>query len=75
MPWSSTTGLGEKRLELLRELVPKATTIAVLVNPENPVSTAEATRVEADGHMLSDSTCRHVDGTTLQAQLYAGVIR
>ena len=30
-----TSELGPKRLELLRELVPKATKIAVLVNPEN----------------------------------------
>jgi putative tryptophan/tyrosine transport system substrate-binding protein len=29
--------LGPKRLELLKELVPKATTIAVLVNPTDPV--------------------------------------
>ena len=32
--FSST--LGAKRLELLRQLVPKATTIAVLVNPNTP---------------------------------------
>jgi putative ABC transport system substrate-binding protein len=51
-----TTGLGEKRLELLRELVPKATIIAVLVNPENPVSTAEATGVEAAARAVGQQT-------------------
>jgi putative ABC transport system substrate-binding protein len=51
-----TTVLGPKRLELLRELGPKATTIAVLVNPDNPVSTAEATRVEAAAHAIGQQT-------------------
>jgi putative tryptophan/tyrosine transport system substrate-binding protein len=30
--------LGPKRLEVLRELVPTATTIAILVNPKNPIT-------------------------------------
>ena len=39
--------LGEKRLELLRELIPNARAIAVLTNPTNPVSAAEAKNVRA----------------------------
>jgi putative ABC transport system substrate-binding protein len=64
-----TTVLGPKRLELLRELVPKAMTIAVLTNPDNPVSTAEATKVEAAAHaigqqthVLNASAAGHIDG-------------
>jgi putative tryptophan/tyrosine transport system substrate-binding protein len=41
-----TTVLGAKRLELLRELVPKAKTIAVLVNPNSPDSGAERRDVQ-----------------------------
>jgi putative tryptophan/tyrosine transport system substrate-binding protein len=37
-----TVALGEKRLGLVREMVPNATVIAVLVNPANPVSAAAA---------------------------------
>ena len=39
--------LGAKRLELLRQLVPKATTIAVLVNPNSPDTEAERRDVQA----------------------------
>jgi putative ABC transport system substrate-binding protein len=39
--------LGTKRLELLRQVLPKATTIAVLVNPINPTSEAEHTDIRA----------------------------
>jgi putative tryptophan/tyrosine transport system substrate-binding protein len=39
--------LGTKRLELLRQLVPKATTIAVLVNPASPEAVAEQRDVQA----------------------------
>ena len=39
--------LGAKRLDLLRQLVPKATTIAVLVNPNNPDTEAERRDVQA----------------------------
>ncbi len=39
--------LGPKRLELLRQLVPKATTIAMLVNPNSPETEAERRDVQA----------------------------
>ena len=39
--------LGAKRLELLRQLVPKATTIAMLVNPNTPETEAERRDVQA----------------------------
>ena len=41
------TVLGGKRLELLRELVPKASTIAVFANTKNPVSVTELKDVES----------------------------
>ncbi len=53
-PGSNVTGvnfftgvLGAKRLELLRQLVPKATTIAVLVNPNTTQTEAERRDVQA----------------------------
>jgi putative tryptophan/tyrosine transport system substrate-binding protein len=39
--------LGPKRLELLRQLVPKATTIFMLVNPSSPNAEAERREVQA----------------------------
>ncbi len=39
--------LGAKRLELLRQLAPKATTIAMLVNPNNPNTEADRRDVQA----------------------------
>jgi putative tryptophan/tyrosine transport system substrate-binding protein len=44
--------LGAKKLELLHALVSNATTIAVLVNPSNPVSVSELTDVEAAAHRI-----------------------
>src|SRR6266849_8412437 len=44
--WFSTMP-GAKRLELLREFVPKATTIAVLLGPRTPESEAERRDVQA----------------------------
>jgi len=42
-----TVPLGSKRLELLHDFVPKATTIAVLVNPETAVSRTDGANVLA----------------------------
>jgi putative ABC transport system substrate-binding protein len=42
-----TSVLGAKRLELLRQLVPKATTIAMLVNPNTPETETERRDVQA----------------------------
>jgi ABC-type uncharacterized transport system substrate-binding protein len=39
--------LGPKRFELLRELVPKAVTIALLVNPNTPASVSESASIQA----------------------------
>jgi putative ABC transport system substrate-binding protein len=45
--------LGPKRLELLRELVPKANIIAVLVNPSDPVRAGNIARaMQAAAHTL-----------------------
>jgi putative ABC transport system substrate-binding protein len=46
------TVLGPKRLELLRQLVPKATTLAMLVNPNNPDTEAERRDVQASAQAI-----------------------
>jgi putative ABC transport system substrate-binding protein len=44
--------LGPKRLELLRQLAPKATTVAMLVNPNTPETEAERRDVQAAAQAL-----------------------
>jgi ABC-type uncharacterized transport system substrate-binding protein len=44
--------LGAKRLELLRQIVPKATTIAVLVNPNSPETVSERSDVQTAAQAL-----------------------
>jgi putative ABC transport system substrate-binding protein len=64
-----TVELAAKRLELLRELVPTATRIAVLVNPTNPVNAESTVRgaetaARAMGlqvQVLNASTSREID--------------
>jgi putative ABC transport system substrate-binding protein len=51
-----TASLGAKRLELLRELVPRATTIALLVNPDNPASAADEANVQSAAHAVGQQS-------------------
>jgi putative ABC transport system substrate-binding protein len=61
--------LGAKRVELLRELLPHATRLAVLVNPDNPVSAIQQSALESAArdlgfrlHILSVRRREDVDG-------------
>jgi putative ABC transport system substrate-binding protein len=45
--------LGPKRLELLRQLVPKVATIAVLVDPMTPAAASERREVQAAAHAIA----------------------
>ena len=53
--------LGPKRLELVRELVPKASKIAILTNPNNPNAVARLKELQASAETLG-----------LKAQLFHG---
>jgi len=44
--------LGPKRLELLRDIIPKASSIAMLVNPLSPDTLAEVLSVQGAAHVL-----------------------
>jgi len=46
------SSLGAKRLELLRELVPAAATVAMLVNPTNPTADAEVLEAQTAARTL-----------------------
>ena len=63
-----TSPVVTKRLELGRELVPRGTTIAILVNPDNPPSITEGTTLQEAAatlgqpiQILSASTEGHID--------------
>jgi putative tryptophan/tyrosine transport system substrate-binding protein len=76
-PGENLTGLGwlgfalaTKRLELLRELVPSATAISLLVNPKNPDSEFEAQDLQAAALKLGQQL--HILPASSEAEL-AGV--
>jgi putative tryptophan/tyrosine transport system substrate-binding protein len=64
-----TGPLGPKRLELLRDLVPKATMIALLVNPETAVSRTDGANVRAAAHSVGLQT--HVLDVTAEGHVEA----
>ena len=71
--------LGPKRLELLKELVPTATTIAYLANPTNPIAEAElkaalamASALSIQLHVLNASTDHELDAAFTAARWWAG---
>jgi putative ABC transport system substrate-binding protein len=74
--------IGPKRLELLHELVPMATTIALLVNPTNPIAEAQSREAQATAgtlglqlHVLHASTERDFDMVfSTLTQLRAGAL-
>jgi putative tryptophan/tyrosine transport system substrate-binding protein len=60
--------LGRKRLELLHELIPTVTPVALLVNPTNPITETTTTTIQAAArtlglqlHVLHASTEREID--------------
>jgi ABC-type uncharacterized transport system substrate-binding protein len=62
-PGGNTTGvvgmtadLGQKRMGLLHELLPRAATIAVLANPSNPDNLTQAADVQEAARMLGKQT-------------------
>jgi putative tryptophan/tyrosine transport system substrate-binding protein len=44
--------LGAKRLELLHELIPNATVVGFLINPQNPTSKPQISDVQGAAHSL-----------------------
>ena len=59
--------LGSKRLELLRDFVPKATAIAVLVNPETAVSRTDGANVRAAAQSVGLQA--HLINTSAEGQV------
>jgi putative tryptophan/tyrosine transport system substrate-binding protein len=54
-----TASLGAKRVGLLRELVPKAITVALLVNPDNPPSEADWLSAQAAAQTIGLQATRY----------------
>ena len=76
--------LGAKRFELLRELIPGATVVGFLINPQNPTSTPQISDVQAAARslgvelrVLNASSEREIDtafGSAVQQHVNAVVV-
>jgi putative tryptophan/tyrosine transport system substrate-binding protein len=53
--WAYTSLLGTKRLELMRQLLPAATLIAVMVNPDNPNAHFDTTELQDAARTLGQA--------------------
>jgi putative ABC transport system substrate-binding protein len=62
---SLNVGLAQKRLELLRELLPKATVFAVLVNPSSPTTAPQLKNLE-EAALAQGLQLRVLQASTLQ---------
>jgi putative tryptophan/tyrosine transport system substrate-binding protein len=69
----ASRALAPKRLELIRELLPKATSIAVLQNSQNPIRPAEMAELNAAAtalgqqlRLVSASTVAEIDQAFVQ---------
>jgi putative ABC transport system substrate-binding protein len=79
------SSLGAKRLQLLRELLPAAATVAMLVNPTNPIAEPEVLEVQTAARALkiqlqlfTASTDREIDaafGSLVQQRVDAVLIQ
>jgi putative ABC transport system substrate-binding protein len=73
--------LGPKRLELLRQLVPRATTIGVLMNPNRPDTEAERRDVQAAALAIDSNSSFSMSAATttssppLQPSYNTGLVR
>ena len=75
----SSSELGVKRLGLLRELVPSATSIAILVNPKRPDADAQSAQLQQAAQSLGlqfhvlNASSEHDFGSAFQTVMQLGV--
>ena len=74
--WLVTPALAQKRLELLREMVPRAATIALLVNPKSPVAEPQTRDADQAARALGlNLMVLHAVSDTEFEDVFAALIR